>query len=144
MTEPVREKRFSLSHVDGSGRTWDGVFLYRRPSLRDLLRIEAEKARLTEGQTVDREFLVLASMMARLKVVLPDVPAWLRWDEIEDLGLLTRLTEEVDRIEGDWFRGDDAGRGSAGVGAPASARAERVPPAAPVVGREVPAAADQR
>jgi hypothetical protein len=144
MTEPMREKRFSLTYVDPRGRSQDGVFLYHRPSLQDLLRIEAEKARLLEGQVVEKDFLILAFMMARLKVVLREVPAWLRWDEVEDVGLVTRLTEEVDRLEGDWFRGDDARGGSPGAGAREAARAERAAPAAAVVGGQVPPAADQR
>lgn len=142
-TEPAREKRFSLEHVDRQGKTWAGVFFYRRPSLRDLLRIEAEKSRLCEGQSVDREFLVLASMLARLKIVLREVPAWLRWDELEDLDLLTRLSEEVDRIEGDWFRRDDASGSGADAGARAGAGAQRGVPAAAVVGPQVRASADQ-
>ncbi len=142
--EPVREQRFSISHQDRQGRTREGVFLYRRPSLRDLLRIEAERARLCEGQPVDREFQVLASMLARLKVVLREVPTWLRWDEVEDLGLLTRISEEVDRLEGDWFRGDDAGGGGATAGARTSERADAALPAAALVGAEVRPSAHQR
>ncbi len=143
-SEPIREKRFPFQHLDRQGKTWDGVFFYRRPSLRDLLRIEVEKARLCEGQAVDREFLVLAGMLARLKVVLREVPAWLRWDELEDLDLLARLHEEVDRIEGDWFRRGDAGGGSAEPGARANTGEKRAVPAAPVVGAQVRASADQR
>lgn len=141
--EPLREKRFSFSHVDRAGRTLEGVFFYRRPSLRDLLRIEAEKARLCEGQALEREFLILASMMARLRVVLREVPKWLKWDELEDLTVVTRLSEEVDRIEGDWFRRDDAGGGGEGAGARAGADADRAVPAPPVVGPEVQSAADE-
>ena len=141
--EPIREKRFSLQHVDPHGRTFEGMFFYRRPSLRDLLRIEAERARLCEGQALEREFLVLAAMIARLKVVLREVPRWLDWDDLDELSLVTRLSEEVDRIEGEWFRGDDAGGGGPDAGAPARPRAERAVPAAPVVGPEVPAAAHQ-
>jgi len=141
--EPIREKRFSLQYVDPHGRTYEGTFFYRRPSLRDLLRIEAERARLCEGQALEREFLVLAAMIARLKVVLREVPRWLDWDDLDELSLVTRLSEEVDLIEGAWFRGDDAGGGGEDAGAQARPRAERAVPAAPVVGPQVPAAAHQ-
>ena len=142
--EPVREKRFSFEHVDPGGARHSGVFFYRRPTLRDLLRIEAERQRLCEGQTLDREFAILAAMLARLKVVLPEVPRWLRWDEVDDLGLLTRLNEEVDRLEGSWFRGDDAARGGAEPGAPARARADGAVPAAPLVDAEVQPSGHER
>ena len=142
--EPVREQRFPMSHLDRQGQTREGVFLYRRPSLRDLLRIEAERTRLCEGQPVDREFQVLAGMLARLKVVLREVPAWLRWDELEDLELLTKLSEEVDRLEGAWFRGDDADRGGAQPGTSARGHAGDAVPAATLVGSEVQPSAHQR
>ena len=141
--EPVREKRFAFSYADPRGKLWEGAFFYRRPTLRDLLRIEAERARLCEGQPLDREWLVLASMIARLKVVLREVPAWCRWDELEELGIVTRLSEEVDRLEGSWFRGDDAGEGGASGGAHAGADAKRAVPAPPVVGGQVQPAADE-
>ena len=143
-SEPVREKRFSHQHIDRQGKTWEVVLFYRRPSLRDLLRIEAEKARLCEGQAVDREFLVLASMLARLKVVLREIPAWLRWDELEDLELVTKLSEEVDHIEGDWFRRGESGGSGEDPGARAGAGAERAVPPAAVVGAQVRPSADQR
>lgn len=142
--EPVKEQRFSFSHVDEHGRTFEGVFRYVRPSLRDLLRIEAEKQRLAEGQPLDREFLVLASMMARLKVVLREVPSWLRWDELSDLAVVTRLSEEVDRIEGAWFPGRDAGGSGASAGAASGAGAEPAVPAPAMVDPEVPAATHVR
>jgi hypothetical protein len=142
--EPAREKRFSFSHVDRHGQTWEGVFLYHRPNLRDLLRIGAERARLCEGQPVEREFLILAGMLARLKVVLREVPRWLRWEDLEEIELVKRLDEEVDRIEGAWFRGDDAARGGEEPGARAGAGQGRPVPVAPVVGAEVPASAHQR
>lgn len=143
-TEPVREKRFSFSWQEPGGRLLEGVLLYRRPTVRDLLRIEAERARLCEGQSLDPEWQILAGMLAQLKVVLREVPPWLRWDELEDVGLVTRLYEEVARIDGAWFRRDDGAAGGAGAGAAAGPRADDAVPAAPVVGPEVRPAAHQR
>jgi hypothetical protein len=44
--DPVREKRLRFPREGTDGRVLEGNFFYRRPSPRDLLRIEAEKARL--------------------------------------------------------------------------------------------------
>ena len=143
-TEPVREKRFSFSLHDPGGRLHEGVFLYRRPNVRDLLRIEAERARLCEGQPLEREWQILAGMLAQLRIVLREVPPWFRWDELEDVGLVTRLYEEVARIDGAWFRRDDEGGGGEDARARAGARADVVVPAPTVVGAEVPPATHER
>ncbi len=143
-TEPVREKRFPFSLHDPGGRPRDGVFLYRRPNVRDLLRIEAERARLCEGQPLEREWLILAGMLAQLRIVLREVPPWFRWDEVEDVGLVTRLYEEVARIDGAWFRRDDDGGGGEEPRAPASTPADDVVRAPAVVGAEVRPATHER
>lgn len=143
-TEPSRELRFSFSYADARGRTWEGVFLWRRPTVRDLIRIEAERARLCEGQALDPAYTVLATMLARLKVVLRETPTWCRWDELEDPRLITQLHEEVERIEQEWFRWLEPRGGGEEPGAAAGPRGGAAVPAAPVVDPQVPAAADVR
>lgn len=142
--QPEREKRFHFSHTDPDGRVLEGVFLWRRPTLRDLLRIEAERVRLCEGQALEGEFLVLATFLARLKVVLREVPAWLVWDELDELALVSRLHAEVMRLEDAWFRRGDARGGGPGAGARAGANEAAGVPAAPLVGAEVSPPAHER
>ncbi len=119
VTEPVREKRFHFRHEGADGRVLEGQFLYRRASLRDLLRIEAEKARLTEGQSLGKEYQVLAAMLAHLRVVLREVPKWLDWDTLDDVAFVMRLHEEVSRYEASWFRDGQPIGGGEGARPPA-------------------------
>ena len=140
--EPVREKRFSISHVDSDGCAREGSFLYRRSSYRDRFRIGAELQRMTEGLVLGDGLMNEAAMFAWLKTVVREVPPWFQWDAVEE-GLLLRIFEEVDRIDGAWFRRHDAARSGASPGPGAPAGEERAAPVAPVVGAEVPPAADQ-
>lgn len=123
--EPLREKVFTITHVDAHGKTFTGAFRWVRPTLRDHLRIAAEQHRLSEGLELDVEYRGLAAMLAHLKVVLREVPKGWSWDEVEDPALLAAIFDEVRRLEERWFRGggDDAGAGGAAAGAPAPAGA---------------------
>ncbi len=119
--EPIDEKCFPFHYVDSTGKVWEGTFHYRRPGLRDLLRIEAERTRLCEGQALDPEYRALASLMARLKIVLRVVPKWLDWDTLRDVGLLGALGRQVEETDTGWFQGGaQPGGGSPPGGAPTS------------------------
>jgi hypothetical protein len=140
----LREKRFSFSYADAQGKVWEGVFFWRRPGLRDFLRIEAERARLCEAQLLGPDFEALATMMSRLKIVLREVPAWLLWDELDDLGLLKHLHREVTQLEEAWFRRHESHGGGPDPGAPSGEEAQPGVRAPQVVVPQVRAAADQR
>jgi len=106
-TEPLREKRFTIRHERTTGKPGqvvEGEFLWQRPTLRDLVRIEAEKARLTEDTQLPREHRVLAEILAHLKVVLKETPPWWDWHELDDMALVLKVNKEVEVFERAWFR----------------------------------------
>ncbi len=141
--EPAREQRFSVSYTDANGRTFEGAFLYRRPNICEALRVEAEKARLCEGQALSPSWMAVAHVVAFLRVSLRQSPRWFRWDQLDDVGMVNRVFEEVLRIDGAWFRGSYAPRGSEEPGAAPFEGADDAVPAPSMVDAQVPASAHE-
>ncbi len=141
--EPAREQRFPVSYTDAQGRQFEGTFHYRRPNICESLRIEAEKARLCEGQALSPSWMAVAHVVAFLRVSLRDSPKWFRWDQLDDVGMVNRVFEEVLRIDGAWFRGSYAPRGGEEAGAAPDEGEDDAVPASPVVDAQVPAAAHE-
>jgi len=124
------QKSFHLDYYsEQEGKTFQGLFVVRRPTIIDQARIEAEKSKILGGRYFDPdnpgmgvpEFAYnIAEAIAYLRVLLVDAPEWWEDGEILDAGVLFEVYSEaqtidpfrkIERREKDSPRGQDGGDG---------------------------------
>ena len=88
--------RFSVSWQAPNGRTYEGAFVHRCPTVGETVAIEAAHARRTDGQPLPERLQEMALMIEHLEVTLKQRPAWAR--PVADIpfpALLSAVAEEA-------------------------------------------------
>lgn len=154
---------FNISFDTDEGKTLQGLFTYKRPSVRQKSQIVSRKSVLSggfycvrdekfrpTGQGIDAMSEAFNGAVARLDTCLIQAPEWWDLDEITDEELVWVVYEEVMKFEDSFRRPgdkrDDAKTQSGSVGTEASSDKPALPDVGnvptPVVDEEIQASLD--
>ena len=157
------QKTFVVKYKTSEGQILEGQFTTKRLSIMDRSTMGVRKSQLcggmycvtddkgkATGQGIDENVDYLNTMIAHLEVALVQKPQWFDLEEIDEMGVLQEVYNEVVSFAVSFFRPDDggdsqgngSGRSSEATSDQTSQEQENNPHSATVVDREVSAALD--